>query len=392
VLTFLALVLAVFTKEAALYAPIAAALTIAFATRRRLLAAAMLSPLVAWLAVRAFLFVGSIRGLYAVNLNSPRAVILGGVKGLLQWPTGLVGEQAVKKILRQHDLLHNLPSLFFLLVNPLLWILLIAFGVYLLRSRTHKLAVLSPSSILVWLGGALAFGVLVGPDPRFGGSIYPLLLLLLAAATVVLPTPRWRTIPVAVLCMLVPAFLWHARHVPLQREATRRDGMQRLIGALKQHGQRAEVVYVLNSPPSFSAPHSLARLAAIPGRVVVLNEFDGCVSATAGETALSRSDSSELHVVAQLPSCATIIFDSVNPATLKPAIGGHLQRNDLADYKLPAARIVGHSVRDSQLLELDLGDRLDITLRSVAPDRSILLYYDWTTARYRCAGQGCAGA
>lgn len=343
VLTVFFLILAVFTKEAALYAPIAAALTVTLTTRRKLLAATMLLPLLAWAGVRKFLFAGSAEGLYAVPMNSPRAFFLGVIKGVLQWPTGLVPDLAVKTILSHHDFLHNLPSFVLLAANVFFWVVLIGLGIQLFRKDTN--GPLAPFTVFLWLCGALSFGVLVGPDPRFGGSIYPLELLLLAMASVALPMSRWRTASMTALCLLVPMFLWHMYAAPIENDANGRPLMQEVNGALKRNGTNADDIYILNSAPAFSAPGYLASFAGITARVVVLNQFDGCLSSHEANTFLKQRGDFEMDIAVQLPSCAHFVFDSVPPTVLAQATNGkEFLRGDLAVYSLPSARITGYAV------------------------------------------------
>lgn len=387
-LTVLFLTLAIFTKEAALYAPIAAALTVTFTTRRRLLATTMLLPLLAWAGVRKFLFAGSAQGLYAVPINSPRAILLGIIKGVLQWPTGLVPDLAVKSILSHHDLLHNIVPLILLATNILFWVLLVGLGMQLFRKDTAE--PLAFFTVFLWLCRALSFGIIVGPDPRFGGSIYPLELLLLATASVALPLSRWRSLSSAAMCLMVPMFLWHMHAAPLEIDASGRPLMKEQNAALKRNGTTADDVYILNSAPAFSAPAYLASLAGITARIVVLNQFDGCLSSHQAITSFKRRGDSVMDVTVQLPPCAHFLFNSVPPNVLAQAIDGkEFLRWDLAVYSLPSARITGHSVRNAQMPEVDPGSRLNISLK-LPIDRSILLYYDWTIGSYRCIGKRCA--
>jgi hypothetical protein len=65
-LAVLSLTLAIFTKEPALYAPIAAAVTVFLRTRRKWLSAFMLLPLVAWLCAWRFVFTGTSAGISAL--------------------------------------------------------------------------------------------------------------------------------------------------------------------------------------------------------------------------------------------------------------------------------------------------------------------------------------
>jgi hypothetical protein len=100
---------------------------------------------------------------------------------------------------------------------------------------------------------------------------------------------------------------------------------------------------------------------------------------------------SEMKISVQLPSCANLIFSRLGSSTtLEPAVGGTILRGDFARYAFPEENVVGHGVLNSQVHYLDLGRKLDITLDGFTPRRSVLLYYDWVTGRYRCVGEQCA--
>jgi hypothetical protein len=120
-LAVLSLTLAVFTKEPALYAPVAAAITVYLLHRRRLPAAIMLLPLLVWAWVWKFVFVGTPHGNYALQGNPGTLLIKGAIQGFMRWPTGIVDYHVVRKILLEHSIAAHLPDLFLLLINLFLW-------------------------------------------------------------------------------------------------------------------------------------------------------------------------------------------------------------------------------------------------------------------------------
>jgi hypothetical protein len=276
-------------------------------------------------------------------------------------------------------------------VNLFLWVILLVVGVMLMRR--DKAALLSPFTVYIWMCGALSFGVLVGHEPRLGGSIYPLELLLLAVAGAALPISRWRTASLVGLCLMVPVFIWnmHTFSLTVKGEKDKREMTLHLVDALKNYGKHANVIYILNSEPSFSGPEYLARLAGVPGRIVVLNQFGGCITGNTGSISLSQTSASEMKIGLKLPPCADLVFNSVDPITMDPAVGGTILRGDLASYTFPEARAIGRSIWVNQrLFHSNLGKQLNITLEGYDPHRSVFLYYDWMEAQYRCAGELCA--
>jgi hypothetical protein len=180
--------------------------------------------------------------------------------------------------------------------------------------------------------------------------------------------------------------------VQLDKDATGRSSMQQLNEALERNGMDVDTVYILDSAPSFSAPEYLASFAGIPAHVIVLNEFDGCSAGHDAKTTLTQSGAREMEIAVRIPSCAHFVFDSAVPEAMAQAMGNRtLPRGDYALYNLPSARITQRSLRDGKIAEIDFGDRLNIELKQFNAERSILLYYDWTSKSYRCMGDHCAG-
>jgi hypothetical protein len=77
---------AIFTKETAIFAPVAAAATIFIRTRDVKWSAAMLAPLLAWIAARLLVFHAAMGGTFASPANAHDLLINIG-KGLIVWPT-----------------------------------------------------------------------------------------------------------------------------------------------------------------------------------------------------------------------------------------------------------------------------------------------------------------
>lgn len=387
-LAVLSLLAAVFTKESALYAPVAAALTVAYGTRRRVLAGTMLLPLAAWYGARRLAFGNfSVKGIDAIP-NSARRILVSVTTGILRWPSGFF-KDADTHVTSVQDLLRY-PSLpIFILINLFLWILLFVVGLRLFRKDSPGL--LTPFTVVIWLSGALCFAALVAHDSRFGGSLYPLELLLLAVTSAVLPISRLRRASLIAICLMAPIFLWNMWRTGLAFEAARssRDVMLRLMDGIEQNGRNAKVIYVLDSAPSFSAPEYLARFAGISGRIVVLSQFDGCVNGNGGSTSFSQRGASEIAIAVQLPTCAKLEFDGVRADILKRAGSGSILRGDFARYALPD-EMVAVNVADPSLSFVDPGRKLELTLDGFAAHSSMLLYYDWTTGRYNCVGEQCS--
>jgi hypothetical protein len=400
-LALLSLTLAVFTKEPALYTPVAAAITVYLLHRRRLLAAIMLLPLLAWACVWKFVFVGTPNGNYALQGNPATLLIKGAIQGFMRWPTGIVDSHVVRMILFDHSIRANLPYLFLLLINLFLWSGLLAVGAKFVRAALHA----SPLSeqdrwllaVLIWLAGALSFGILVGYHSRFGGSIYPLEILA-CAVMVHSNRPRLtRGFSVVALGLLAAAFLWNARALEASDDGIvpHLDSspiltMRNLVDALQRH--RADVVYVLNSTSSDAAPSSIASFAGVPAEeLIILSEAQGCLNDRRADRPMVQQVGNAVHIVSVLPGCASYEFSGVPFSTIVPAFRGVLSRGDFATYRLPEGHVTeSGSIDKSAIASIDPGKKLDLNLRPEQAKSYIVLYYDWVNGKFMCAGASCA--
>jgi hypothetical protein len=399
-LALLSLTLAVFTKEPALYAPVAAAITVYLLHRRRLPAAIMLVPLLLWACVWKFVFVGTPNGNYALQGNPATLLIKGAIQGFMRWPTGIVDSHVVRTILFEHSIAANLPDLFLLLTNLFLWCVLLAVGVKFTQAALRA----SPLSeqdrlvlaVLVWLAGALSFGILVGYHSRFGGSIYPLEILVCAVMIHRNRQGRPRAFSVVALGLLAAAFLWNARSlepsddgiVPHQ-DSNPIFTMRNLVDGLQRH--RADVVYVLNSTYSDAAPSSIASLAGVPSEeLIILSEVQGCLNDRRADRPMVQQVGNAVHVVSVLPGCASYEFNGVPLSTIVPAFRGVLSRGDFATYSLPEGQVTeSGSVDKSAIASIDPGKKLDLNLRPEQAKSYIILYYNWANGKFMCAGANC---
>jgi hypothetical protein len=400
-LAVLSLTLAVFTKEPGLYAPVAAAITVYLLHRRRLPAAIMLLPLLVWAWVWKFVFIGTPNGNYALQGNPATLLIKGAIQGFMRWPTGIVDAHVAWKILVEHSIAANVPGLFLLLINLFLWGVLLAAGVKFAKAALRA----SPLSeqdrlvlaVLIWLAGALSFGILVGYHSRFGGSIYPLEIL---ACAVMVHSNRQRLsrgFSVAALGLLAAAFLWNAWDLESSDDGIvpHLDSspiltMRSLVDALQRH--RADVVYVLNSTPADAAPSSIASLAGVPSEeLIILSEAQGCLNDSRADRPMVEQVGNAVHIVSVLPACASYEFSGVPLSTIVPAFRGVLSRGQFATYSLPEGHVTeSGSVNKSAIASIDPGKKLDLNLRPEEGKSYILLSYDWVNGKFMCAGANCA--
>ena len=393
-LAILSLTLAVFTKEPALYAPVAAAASVYLIHRRRLLAVTMLLPLAAWACVWKLVFVGTPGGNYALQGDPKALLIKGSIQGILRWPTGLFDYHVVRSVLVEHSILAHLPDLLILLINLFLWGLLVAVGAYFARgvfatkplSHQDRLIL----AVLIWLVGALSFGVLVGYHPRFGGSIYPLEIVICAVMFRRGTRLLTRSLSVLAIGSLTAAFLWNARVGMPPQVFSQLSSMRSLMDSLRGH--QADVVYVLNSSRSDAAPSNIASLAGTPSeKVVILSEATGCLNDSQAGPPIMRQVGNAVHIVSVLPPCANYEFNGVHASIISQAFGGFLPRGHFATYSLPGGRITEHGlVHNSAIASVEMGRELDLELFPEEAKSYVILYYDWSNGKFMCAGAHCA--
>jgi len=372
------LTVSLFTKEASLYAPAAAALTVFLCTRRKLLASSMLVPLAIWGCARKFVFSGSIGGTYAMPKHNLAALLGMIMHGFLIWPTGLLREHAVRRLLLEHRLIPE--DLFIGSANLILWMALLAIAIHSRRSSRDTEAL----PLLIWLVGALSFGVTVGQGSRFGGSIYPLEMLFFVAAIYRSASPMIRKAAGTAAALIAISFLWNAQATLRHRELPAGPSMQSLVASI---GKRpAGTIYILNAPQSFSSPAAIANLAGTSAKVIVLSESSGCAAADWSNSTSIQASGAKAEIVSVLPACAQYDFDGVALPVLAHGFGARLSRGEIATYKFPDARITARGFVDPrQIASIDTGKRLEIEIFPEAREPYSILYYDWASGQYRDA-------
>lgn len=375
VTTSFVLVFALFTKEVAIFAPIAAALTVLFQTKRKPWALAMLAPLAIYFAVRQFFFVHSgASGSYVLPGTTFKSLGLYLLRGVLFWPIGNFANGAGIAL----DIAGSIAF----------WIL-IALSVRRLYVTRDERS-LSAFAVLIWLLGSLAVGVTLAQQTRLGGSTFPLELLLLAALVTTSTSRSLRVLSCSVLALIAFSYcsnlLAFPRSFPDQRY--QQQSVQRLLSDLNSDGQEAKVIYILNSTEDSTGPEYLGRMAHVPGRVVVLNQFDGCLSSNEGTTSFHDFDTSSVAISVRIPPCAQLVFSSLEKSDFDPQPKVVVDRGELAKYSFADAQPAWRHPWDTRYHTLNLGRDMTVTLR-FDPKDSILLYYDWQASKYRCRGTSC---
>jgi hypothetical protein len=369
---------AVFTKETAIFAPVAAALTVFMLTRDAKWSVAMLAPLLAWIAARWLAFHAVMGGTFA----SPAGLgdLLANIgKGLLVWPSGAVAAGFPLALTGAHG--GALAAL--ALMNATLWAILLCAGWQVGRAlrRTPQDAESKLQAILlVWVLGALSFLMLTRPQARFGAILYAFLLLFLAGFLFVRSRPKYlRVLAIAILsCVtLVRAsdFLWHA---VAGVSAERRDEGALLAG-LRSLPQDGRAVLVVNAPTMLSAPRLLAKAWDLRLDITLLSQFRGCPQAARDD---ARYDLAPMSLSVRIPSCAAYVLAGVPDDIQAKVATGSLLRPGIGTYEFPDHR---DGIRRLPSGDIDFGRLLRI--RFTRPPATVLAY-DWQHGAYRTLRPG----
>jgi hypothetical protein len=364
---------AIFTKETAIFAPVAAALTVFILKRDAKWSIAMLVPLLAWVAARWLAFHAVMGGTFASPAGICELLVNIG-NGLLVWPSSAVPAN----FLLQMTGVYGAGVVALLAMNVVLWAILVYAGWQVaraLRRAPDKTESKLQAVLLIWALGALAYCALIRPQVRFGASLDTFLLLFFAYCLSVRPWPRlFKTLPVLILALVATIrggyFLWS--DVPKALAA--RSGEQALFIALRSLPQDGRTVFVVNAPTMLSAPRFIAREWNLELSVTFVNQFRGCSYAG------SRDASYELSLTSltvQIPSCASYVFAGVPADVQVKEVAGGLLRQGVGTYQFP-----GHPDISKRLSSGDIDFGRSMQVRSLHLPATILLY-DWQNGRYR---------
>jgi hypothetical protein len=367
----LALTLAVFTKESALFAPLAAALSLLIWRRPLSVTALMLLPLPLWAAAR-FLAYGDVFD--TGGTAQPGQIAM----GLSIWPTGLVTVAFVSQL--GSSLVFGRPeivSAVFLAANIVLWVLLgyVALAAMRLQVDAPERAKLT-TALLVWTLGALAFGVTAGYAARYGGSIYPFLYLFVAGLffSPGYRVPRWVVASVLIL-FSAATVVQGARNVRLAFAWQSIIAPERALhDALKALPQDGRTVFVVNAPPAMaSAPGHLRRAWSLNVDVVIVNQFRDCTSAADGGSTQVLDSAADV-VSVRIPECAVFDFRNAVLSAQNAGTGIVLQRDGVGTYTFSGGSTSGPGT-------LELGRTLTLRIDPKRTDGT-LLGYNWKSATY----------
>ena len=383
-LAALTLTLAVATKETAVFAPLAASLTILltrrFSLRNLAISALMLLPLVLWAAARQLCFGQILGGNYTpTGIDSL-------LRGIDVWPVGINTITSLKAILSARKVT-NIEQIFHIaafIVDCLLWITILL--IYVLRFIPLALPALggeakpiaqSDSRLLaamIWFCGAISYLVLNGLGGRYGGCYY-LFLLIVLISVAERDTQKWMarlslSSLVAMALLYIPATYYELKSLRADAETATKLGAS-LQRSLSQLGGPGREILIVNAPPGYSAPKWIGRLLDSPHELVFVNQFEGCASAP-GFSGLPVKAKQGLRI--ELPECASLIFDG--------AINSQFTSGTIDIVDRPGVGV--YSFGDGKLSSNKLGYFFVGRQFYFHSDPSVadLIYYNWNDKAY----------
>jgi hypothetical protein len=367
---------AVFTKETAVFAAVAAAVTVLILKRDLKWSVAMLTPLFAWALARWWAFHAVMGGTFA-SPTSSRDLFINIGKGFIVWPSGAVPANFPLQLTGAY----GLATLAFLFMNALLWLILIHAGWQVacaLRRAPQKREAKLQAVLLIWLLGAMFLCMLSRPQIRFGASLYAFQLLFFAYYLFTNARPNYlKLLAVLILSfvMVVRAgnFLWHA----VSDVSAERLGEKALFTALRSLPQDGRTVFVVNAPVMLSAPRFLPRAWNLKLDITFINQLRGCLHADPTDTRYKLS-SATLSV--EIPPCASFAFAGVPDDIQSKGLSGGLFRRGIGTYQFPGNR---DGIKRLSSGDIDFGRTMQIQFAH-AP--ATILAYDWQERAYRTLG------
>ena len=365
--------MAVFTKETAIFAPVAAAISVFILKRDLKWSMAMLAPLALWAMARWLAYHAVMGGTFASPTNIGE--ILSNIgKGLIVWPTG-----AISGNFPVHPTgAPNIVLFAFLVMNTALWVTL-AFAAWQIVSELRRTPQQAGSKLqavlLVWTLGALSFCMVTRPQTRFGASFYVFLLLFLACFLFGRNRPKYlRLVPVLIMSLVTLArggdFLWRA----LPNEAAERRDETALVTGLRSIPQDGRTVFVVNAPTMLSAPRFLPKAWSLGLHITFINQFRGCQRAERGAT---RYDNLAMSLSVDIPSCASFVFAGVPEDSQSKMLVGKVLRPGIGVYQFPSHR---DGIKRLSSGDIDFGRSLRVQFTRTP---GAVLAYDWREGAYR---------
>jgi hypothetical protein len=384
---------ALFTKETALFAPLAAAVVLYRMSsqrglRRLLVPACFLLPYAAWTTLRFIAFRGP-KGIYAIPVDSPGTYLLRILKDFLRWPipfetpygtTWVVGSIPVSLCV-------------FVTMNLCFWIAVIHFSLRFLRSRMSRGltqasdprvardSLVSPMMevLLLFCIGSIAILLLIpNLQPRFGATFVPLFALMLVVFLQATNSKFGRTF--ACMLLVVPPII----NVTNRMLRFPDD----LLSVHAQWAMAADYIHKISRAASpsiyvvddvsggFSSSEFIRRFAGYQGQLVRVNDLIWRENCTVQpEVDIQEVANDHIKVTSEFDSpCAGhgFLFSRME----YPIGGGELSRS------ISHTRIIYHGVPAATVRFLSNPGRLSVDITNAAAS-SVLLVPNLNSKTYR---------
>jgi hypothetical protein len=383
-LCVLLLTVALLTKETAIWAPLAAAVTVLIrpGRRRSTTAAAMLLPIAVWLLLR-FVFFGGIDGTYASPHYTPVADFLAVTGWKLTHFHHLLVSRDYAISGGRWLLLDRAAHLGTAAFVPLLLALWLAGAIRSVVSeikealRERRAIALDDCSVAtLWAAAGLGFYfALTLPDLRYAtGAVMFLWPVLIAAVT------RNRNVFLQLgvaACFLISLdrgfhYIASLNPPPAQSNTAKLfTAVTRMNDALQHLPENIRQVYVLSAGDDLSdvAPAYLRAFLGVKAEIVRVIDTDWDCGTGERIDFTHRETGGMVTLNATLPSCAQFQFEGAILDS-RQLIGGTLQRSPAITYELPDARPIENRAPRSQIF--DLGRRMTVSIRPKGPARFII--------------------
>ena len=368
---------ALLTKENAVWAPAAAAITIMLRPkpeepfrRQAITAAVMFLPVVFWLGLR-FAFFGGIGGTYATAGYRHLGFFLAlSLQKLTHLDALFVGQHAF--VTEGHGaLLDRAIRLGTRLLTYALFSLLalrvvreIANRLRYARDKRRWPTVDAAFLVPLWAAIALAFHFAIAlPDPRYATSV---VVFAWPALVAEIDRRRQAVIWLGLMLLCVVSALRSYRSVEIRQDPTNIELSPMIQVALDQVPMATRQVYTLavfHDGLPFVNPEYMRLILGLPAEIVRM--FD--ISWNCGESndlvAFDHSIADGVvKLTVTLPACANFVVPSI-----KALANGHLYRNATISYELPDSSITSN-------WSGEVGRRMTVYVRPNGPARFIILH------------------
>jgi hypothetical protein len=395
-LAALLLLLAPFTKEIALFAPIAAALWALLWLRSWRVSLLLIAPLLIWGLVRVTM-VGSVTGGTYVT-SGATSLVAGLVRGLAIWPTGFAAPGEIKALAAALGrdgpvALAGAPMVAATLALNLLLDALVAVAALGCLLRLWRRPA-SPDAtadaeglVLIWTLGALGLVMLVAYELRFAGALHPVLLLLLARLTMAPPLLPRLVRPLAggaLLLFVAGLAITSVNQIAAHRrniEPAAFAALTRAVAAVPP--RQDERILVLNAPVTGPAPRWQMAFWNRPGTMHTLNRAHGCLTAPdVPPPQLAPLPGGRVRITLENPACANILvlWAQDKPALAEAGASVPLGAGVTVDLAFPQAA-VARGVTAGAVPDVNFGRLVVVELNPA--DFSRILVRDWQDGQYR---------